>query len=132
MKVAIMQPYFYPYLGYFSLIAQADKFIIFDTPQFMRKGWIERNRIIKESGGASYIKVPLVKAPLGTPINEVLIDNVSDWKNKVIAQLNVYKKKAPYFHAVLELVSKSLSNDVDTICELNKIVLVDILSLIHI
>lgn len=132
MKVAIMQPYFYPYLGYFSLIAQADKFIIFDTPQFMRKGWIERNRIIKESGGASYIKVPLIKAPLGTAINEVLIDNASDWKNKIIAQLNVYKKKAPYFHSVLELVSKSLSNDVDTISELNKIVLIDVCEYLNI
>ena len=60
-KVAIMQPYFFPYLGYFSLIKHTDEFILFDPVQFIRHGWIERNRILKPENGWQYISVPLEK-----------------------------------------------------------------------
>jgi len=123
MKLAIMQPYLFPYLGYISLINQSDKFIIFDTPQFMRKGWIERNRIIKENGGSVYIKVPLVKAPLGTVINEMVIDESTLWRDKIIAQLDIYKKKAPYFNQVIALVKNSFSDSSVSISKLNETVL---------
>ena len=123
MKLAIMQPYLFPYLGYFSLINQAEKFIIFDTPQFMRKGWIERNRIIKEGGGSVYIKVPLTKAPLGTSILEMEINNSSEWRNKIFAQLDIYKKKAPYFKQVITLVTESFSGDFVSISKLNENIL---------
>ena len=45
MKIAIMQPYLFPYIGYFSLIKNTDHFVFFDTPQYIRKGWINRKRI---------------------------------------------------------------------------------------
>lgn len=120
MKLAIMQPYFFPYLGYFSLIKQSDKFIIFDTPQFMRKGWIERNRIIKESGGSVYVKVPLIKAPLSTLINEMKIDNSTQWKSKIYAQLDIYKKKAPYYKQVMTLVQECFEGEFENISKLNE------------
>ncbi|MFT5759926.1 MAG: hypothetical protein ACI9LM_004710 [Alteromonadaceae bacterium] len=123
MKLAIMQPYFFPYLGYFSLIKQSDKFIIFDTPQFMRKGWIERNRVIKLSGGSVYVKVPLVKAPLSTLINEMMIDNSSQWKDKIFSQLDIYKKKAPYYKQVVSLVKECLTDEFNSISKLNERIL---------
>lgn len=46
MKLGIMQPYFYPYLGYFSLIKHTDKWIVFDSVQYIERGWVNRNRII--------------------------------------------------------------------------------------
>ncbi len=119
MKVGIMQPYFFPYIGYFSLIKNCDEYIVFDTPQFMRKGWIERNRIIRRSGGSSYIKVPLIKAPVSTAINEMKINNDSLWKDKILAQLNVYKNKAPYYRIVLDIVKESLDGDFTHIADLN-------------
>ena len=48
MKLGIMQPYFLPYIGYFSIIKHTDEFILFDSVQFIRHGWIERNRILKQ------------------------------------------------------------------------------------
>ncbi len=51
MRLGIMQPYFFPYIGYMSLIKNTDLFILFDDVQFIRHGWIERNRILKPSGG---------------------------------------------------------------------------------
>lgn len=121
MKIAIMQPYFFPYIGYFSLIMQSDAFIIFDTPQFMRKGWIERNRIGKLAGGSVYIKVPLNKADLATKIKDMSIDDASDWRRKILSQLDIYKKKAPYYNDVLALVEDVLSTDTLSIVQLNKI-----------
>ena len=49
MKIAIMQPYFFPYIGYFQLINSVDKFIIYDNIQYTKKGWINRNKILVNS-----------------------------------------------------------------------------------
>lgn len=115
-----MQPYFFPYIGYFSLIQSCDKFIIFDTPQFMRKGWIERNRILKLSGGSAYIKVPLIKSSLDTSILNMEINNDTEWKNKIIAQLDIYKKIAPYYKPTIELVHQCLEGEHVKISKLNE------------
>ncbi|OEE19275.1 glycine transferase [Vibrio cyclitrophicus ZF205] len=120
MKLAIMQPYFFPYLGYFSLVNQSDEIILFDTPQFMRKGWIERNRIGKLTGGSVYIKVPLVKSDLNTPIMGMRIDNNKDWRNKILSQLDIYKKKAPYYRQVRSLVERVIERDFNSIVKLNE------------
>lgn len=117
MKIlASMQPYFFPYLGYFSLIKHCDKFIFFDTPQYIRHGWCNRNRILKHDGTPNYITVPIKKAPRETPINEIMIDNSADWRAKIFGQLNVYKKTAPnyeqvidFLHGVLDCENESLS-----------------------
>ena len=45
MKIAVMQPYFLPYIGYFQLIKSVDKFVVYDNIEFTKKGWINRNRI---------------------------------------------------------------------------------------
>lgn len=123
MKIAIMQPYFFPYIGYFSLIMQSDSFIIFDTPQFMRKGWIERNRIGKLTGGSVYIKVPLNKADLSANIKDMTIDDSSDWRKKIVSQLEIYKKRAPFYNKVVELVTDVLKTDSKSIVTLNKVAL---------
>lgn len=123
MKLAIMQPYFFPYIGYFSLIMQSDDFIIFDTPQFMRKGWIERNRIGKLTGGSVYIKVPLNKAELSTAIKDMSIDHSTDWRGKIISQLEIYKKRAPFYDEVISVVKDVLEYSGDSIVHLNKIAL---------
>ena len=98
MKLAIMQPYFMPYIGYISLIKNTDQFILFDTVQFIRHGWIERNRILKPNEGWQYIQVPLIKDNgRDTVIKNVRINNAENWKSKIIAQLQHYKKKAPNY-----------------------------------
>ena len=109
MKLGIMQPYFFPYLGYFSLIQACDKFIIFDTPQFIRRGWIERNQILNVKSEKLFVKVPLLKSSLGTPINEISINNDQDWENKIYAQLVPYKKKAPFYKEVIELLENTFA-----------------------
>lgn len=119
MKLAIMQPYFFPYLGYFSLIQNTDKWIVFDEVQFIRHGWIERNRILKPQGGWQYLSVPLEKHSRGTLIKEIRIRNSEDWKGSILRQLEHYKKIAPYYSDVIYFLKKAFKANFDSITELN-------------
>lgn len=60
MKLAIMQPYFFPYCGYFQLMAAVDAFVVYDNIKYTKKGWINRNRI-QVRGTESLISLPLKK-----------------------------------------------------------------------
>jgi hypothetical protein len=61
--IAIMQPYFVPYLGYFRLFAASDLFVIYDCVQFPRRGWVHRNRLVDRSGVERWLTLPLEPAP---------------------------------------------------------------------
>jgi len=110
MKVAIMQPYFFPYIGYWQLIHAADTFVSFDDAQYMRHGWINRNRILKPGGGWQYFLVPLKKHAVNESIINVYAHPEKKWKELIIAQLAHYKKKARYFAETNKMVSEILFN----------------------
>lgn len=118
MKVGIMQPYFFPYIGYFQLINSVDIFILFDTPQFIRHGWIERNSLIQLNGNKFYIKVALVKEKRETSIKDRIINHNVNWKDKILAQLTHYRK-APHYQVVLKLINRILVYHTSSISELN-------------
>lgn len=119
MKLGIMQPYFFPYLGYFAIIENTDKFIFFDTPQYIHHGWVNRNRILNSSGKPSYMIVPIRKAGRGTPINRIKIDNSQEWKDVIWGKLTVYKKKAPNFKQVMEVLHTILDKHYDDLSALD-------------
>jgi hypothetical protein len=120
MKVAIMQPYFFPYLGYISLIENTDKFILLDSVQFINQGWIERNRILSPGGGWMYFRVPLTRKSHKTKIGHVQIDNSQDWKRKILAQLQVYGRIAPNYFNVQRLIRELFENHYDGIALFNR------------
>ena len=120
MKLGIMQPYFLPYIGYISIMKHTDMFILLDEVQFIRHGWIERNRILKPSEGWQYIQVPLQKHKQTELIRNIKINNDLDWGKKILAQIEHYKKKAPYYRRVVELLKEIFSKQYTTIVELNK------------
>ena len=102
MKVAIMQPYFYPYLGYYQLISECDAFIFLDDVNFIRKGFIHRN-FINVAGEKAQINLRLVKASQNKKINELKIaDSTSDFKNRV----EVAYKKSTYWQDVVQILDK--------------------------
>jgi len=123
VKLAIMQPYFFPYLGYYSLIKKTDRFVLFDTVQFIKHGWIERNRILKPSDGWQYVAVPLEKRPITTSINEMKIKCHDNWKNKLFRQLEHYKKRAPFYMETISLIEDALDIETDSIVVLNASIL---------
>lgn len=119
MKLAINQPYFFPYVGYFSLICSTDKFIVFDTPQYIRKGWVNRNRILKPSGKDwQYIGIPVKKHSRDCSILEIEARDDS-WKEKLLGQLQHYKKKAKYYSETLSFLEQSLDYDESNLNSIN-------------
>lgn len=127
MKVAIMQPYLVPYIGYFQLINAVDTFVIYDNIQFTKKGWINRNRILI-NGKDEYISFPLKKDSDFLNVNErILSDNFTEEANKLLRKLEGAYHKAPYFNEVLPLIKgiilypdtnlfNYISNSLQTIC----------------
>ena len=84
LKLAIMQPYFFPYIGYFHLIQKSDLFVVFDTAQFPRRSWVSRNRILNRETHWSFISIPVEKRSFvngqQTAIQSVEISNHLDWR----------------------------------------------------
>lgn len=119
LKLALMQPYFFPYIGYFMLIKHSDKFIIFDTAQFIRRGWINRNRVLKLNGEPVYINALIHKAPIKTEIKQIKLNYKEDWKSKILAQLEIYKKTAPYYKEVINFLKGCFEYETDSLSDLN-------------
>jgi hypothetical protein len=134
MQLGIMQPYFFPYLGYFQLIEVVDKWIVFDTPQYIRHGWVNRNRIMKFDGNDwMYINVPLQKHSRDTAIKDVLIaSNTQEWQEKIYAQLLSYRKKAPHFSETMDVVTRCFNAGCDGISGLNIVVLKEVCAYLEI
>ena len=106
MKVAIMQPYFFPYIGYFQLINAVDKFVIYDNIEYTKKGWINRNRILKE-GVDLLISLPLKKDSDFLFVNQrYLAEDWSKSKQKLINSIKESYRKAPHFEDTFNLVQE--------------------------
>ena len=107
-----MQPYFFPYIGYFQLINAVDQWVVFDTSQYIHHGWVNRNRILHPQAGPKYIILPLVSHSKNVAIKEVLLHPDLDWKAKIMAQLRgYYSKQAPFYQTVTEMVNISLDQE---------------------
>ena len=100
MKLGIMQPYFLPYIGYFQLIKAVDKFVIYDDVNFIKRGWINRNKILL-NGQSFLFTVSLLKASQNKLINEIYVSND---QSKLLKTIYLTYKKAPYFSSVFPIV----------------------------
>ena len=120
MILAGMQPYFFPYLGYFDLINRASHWIVFDTPQYIRHGWVNRNRILHPAGNWQYILAPIQGHSRETPIKDILVIEGDSWKKRILGQIQHYRKRAgSRFTAVEQLVEDSLATDTCSLTEIN-------------
>jgi hypothetical protein len=104
MRAAIMQPYFLPYIGYFQLIGSVDVFVVYDNIKYTKKGWINRNRMLKNGGDAMF-SVPLRKGSdfLGVRERELAIDFDRD---KLLDQFKGAYTKAPFFSGTFPLLER--------------------------
>jgi WbqC-like protein family len=119
MKLAIMQPYVFPYVGYFQLINAVDKFIIYDDVDFIKQGWINRNRILLN--GESYLfTIPLADASSFRRIKDTGLNKklYKDWVIKFYKTLDTVYHKAPYYEDVLSLLKKVFDKEGTDIGEL--------------
>lgn len=116
MKIAIMQPYFFPYLGYWQLMNIVDKFVIYDDVNYIKRGWINRNRILVE-GKPFYIHVPVVKASQNKIINEMEVFVDSSLRKKELKTIELAYKKAPFFDSVYPLIKDIINTEQNRLSE---------------
>lgn len=108
MKLAIMQPYIFPYIGYFQLMNTVDEFVVYDNIEFTKKGWINRNRILVNSK-ETYLTLPLKKDSDYLQIKErYLADTWQDGRNKILNKIVDSYKKAPCFTDAFPIVENAI------------------------
>jgi len=118
MKLAIMQPYFLPYLGYFQLLQAADKFVFFDDVNYIKKGWINKNQILVNNQAYKFT-IPLIKASQNKLINEVHIADYKVWREDFMKLIELNYKKAPHFSSIYHWLKELLyKKEYETISDL--------------
>jgi hypothetical protein len=113
MKLAIMQPYFFPYIGYWQLISAVDTFVIYDDVNFIKQGWINRNNIIGNDS-AQLISLQLIGASSFKLINSVMVGNKSP---KILKTIEQTYKKSSYFEKVFPLIQEVLQNKEENLAQ---------------
>ena len=115
----ISQPNYLPWLGYFEKIFYADSIIWLDHVQYSKNTWINRNKIINGNGQEMWLTIPIVRSPLNTSINKILIDYRTDWVNKHLKSIYLSYKKSPFFKGIYPLIESSLEKKSKLLVDLN-------------
>jgi len=114
MVCAIMQPYFLPYLGYFQLINAVDKFVVLDDVNYIKRGWINRNRILI-NGKDHLFTVPLKNASQNILIKNLKLAIDVKWINAYLKTIEHAYKKAPFFNESFIIIQTIINARIDTI-----------------
>jgi hypothetical protein len=104
VKLAVMQPYFFPYLGYFQLIGAVDAFVLFDDVNFIKAGWINRNYVLGRAGRLR-LTLPLAQASQNKCINEIFL---ADEPERLLKTVRHSYRRAPNFSTVFPLIESVL------------------------
>ncbi len=119
MRLAIMQPYFFPYLGYFLLAASVDRFVFLDDAQFIKQGWVNRNRWWV-GGKPDYFTVPVTGVGERTPIDEVGVVTAGPWRRKLVMSLEQHYARAPQRPEAVALLREVADAEATGIAEMAK------------
>ncbi len=114
LRLGMMQPYFLPYIGYFSLIAATDQWVVFDTAQYMRRAWVNRNRILTSGSDPwKYIRIPVLHARRESRICDICVDHRQNWIDQIQQDLKVYRQyRAPFYKQTSEWLLDALKTAV--------------------
>ena len=119
MRVAIMQPTYLPWSGYFGLLQSVDLFVYLDDVQFEKRSWQQRNKI-KSANGAQWLTVPVFsKGKREQKINEVQIDATSKFSEKHIKSIQNSYRKSPFYHEYSEVISSVIKKNAGNLAEYN-------------
>lgn len=118
-RLSIMQPYIFPYIGYFHLIEASDEIVFYDDVTFIKGGWINRNRTLV-NGKDSLFTIPLSKSSSYKLINETNLHPTlfPIWKRKFLKTIEQNYSKAPFFADSYNLIENALDFECETISEL--------------
>ncbi len=114
-----MQPYFFPYLGYFQLIAASDTFVLHDDVQYIKHGWVNRNQILLR-GGTRMITFPVRKDSHSLPINARQYVSDVQARKDILNLIRTAYVQAPCFANVFPLVEQALMFDDHNVARFNE------------
>lgn len=117
MTLAIMQPYFLPYIGYMQLMGAVDTFVLYDDVSFINRGWINRNKLLI-NGQEHLFTIPLKDASQNKRINEVHLADDPKWRSKLLKTIEQGYRKAPQYAVVMPLTEKIVNFTTDSIADL--------------
>lgn len=115
-SLAIMQPYFFPYIGYWQLIHAVDRFGIYDDVNYIKGGWINRNRILI-NGEPSFITVPLYQSSSFKRICDISLQPSPLWRDKLARMVETTYRKAPCFAEVFSVVESVIRHETDNLSD---------------
>jgi hypothetical protein len=120
MKIAVMQPTYNPWLGYFDLMDKVDIFVYLDNVQLVKRSWQVRNRI-KTKNGELFLTIPIkkTKSRNETLIKEALINDEKRWRKKHLESIKTNYKKAKFYKEVFPFVESLVVNDFKFLCNFN-------------
>ena len=119
MRVAILQPSYFPWLGFFEQMHRSDQFIIYDDVQFTRRDWRNRNRI-RVLGGSVWLTVPVIqKNKYDQSLLETKIDNSTSWKRKHLETIRCHYSKTPFFDKHFPWCEKVFNTDWNFLLDLS-------------
>ena len=110
MKIGIMQPYFLPYIGYWQLLNAVDKYVIYDDVNFIKGGWINRNRMLV-NGEPKLFNIQMQGASPNKLINEIEVSNNTVWKKKLLKTIENSYRKAPFYTDVFPIIEEIINYD---------------------
>ncbi|KIL08043.1 WbqC-like protein [Clostridium botulinum] len=112
MKLGIMQPYFFPYIGYFQLMNYVDKYVVYDDVNFIKGGWINRNRILSTNKLEwQFFNVRMKGASSTKLINEITVSDDKIYRRKLLKTIENTYKNAPYFKETFKVIEEILACD---------------------
>ena len=120
MTLGIMQPYLFPYIGYFQLLSAVDRFVVYDDVTFIKQGWINRNRILI-NGEATFFTVPLAHKSSATAIRDTAISDAAEhrkWVEKLLKSVDNAYRRAPEFARTYPIVEQVVTRATTRVAEL--------------
>lgn len=120
MKLAVMQPYFFPYLGYFQLIQSAEHFMFFDSVQYVKQSWMGRNRLLNFSNQEPfYIRPELIHPEYKAMLPSVKLQQDGKWQKELMKDISNYKSKAPFYQETVGLIEMLLGKKYEYLTDFN-------------
>lgn len=117
MKVAIHQPHYFPWIGYFDKMAKVDIFVLADQVQLEKPSPMIRNRVLNDYGEIKYLTISgEMKDFLSKQYRDIKTNNIPDWKNGQLKAVKNYYRKAPAAKEIFPIFEDYLKNDYSTIC----------------
>lgn len=126
MKLAVMQPYFLPYLGAYQHVAAVDKYIIYGKFYYRNDGWFHRNRLLEKNKGPRYFNVQLLHGSFHKTFSEIEVDPSPRWRNKLLKSIEQNYGKCEYFHETIEVVRNIILAEYSSLLDYNSNTMISI------